>query len=118
MMNAEAPKGRVASVLKRAATKVYDSGGVVTDVSSYGTNRLSQRMKKWEEFHYRAQVASLYFYSKPTVVSEIDSGLKLDSTVIRHMFRRRKSAETLTEVRRRIGLKQGTDRFKANKRRD
>lgn len=116
LLRADAKRTAVVSTLRGIGERVCDAGGVVTDVTSYGQNALAYRIKKPDAFHYNAHITSLSFVAPPSVVPEVDNALKLDSLVVRHVLRRMKQHETLTETRRRVGLLKGTDRFSQSSR--
>lgn len=43
------PQQQVAMILKKAANAVLDNGGVLTDVRSFGVNRLAYTIRKYGE---------------------------------------------------------------------
>ena len=111
LLRANAARRKLVASLRSLGEQVCDAGGVVTDVTSYGHTRLAYRIKKPEGYHTVATIASLEFAVPPSALPSLDRSLKLNSTVIRHVIRRRKKHESLTELRRRVGLKKGTDTF-------
>jgi ribosomal protein S6 len=55
IVRAQAPRLAVADILRRAAVSVLDTGGVVTDVKSFGTRTLAYEIQRAGEKHTQAR---------------------------------------------------------------
>mgnify|MGYP006128970717 FL=1 len=50
------PRAQLADILRRAGTRVLDAGGVITDVTSFGTRPLAYEFKSPGEKHFDVRV--------------------------------------------------------------
>ena len=55
IVKARVPVAQVGQIMKRAAASVYDAGGVLTDVRSFGVNKLAYEIRKAGELHQEAR---------------------------------------------------------------
>ena len=51
IVRASLPRAQVAAILRKAAGAVYDAGGVMTDVRSYGVTELAYKIRAVREIH-------------------------------------------------------------------
>ena len=49
------PRAQVAVILRKAANAVYEGGGVLTDITSYGSQELAYPIRKYGEVHEEAR---------------------------------------------------------------
>ena len=49
------PRPQLEVILRKAATAVFDSGGIITDIRSYGLNQLAYQIRKSGELHSEAR---------------------------------------------------------------
>ena len=52
------PRPQLEVILRKAATAVFDSGGIITDIRSYGLNQLAYQIRKSGELHSEARQSS------------------------------------------------------------
>ena len=55
LVSAKAPRTACADVLRRLGTRVMDTGGVVTDVASYGARTLAYEFRRPGEKHFEVR---------------------------------------------------------------
>jgi len=55
LVSAKAPRTACADVLRRLGTRVLDTGGVVTDVASYGARTLAYEFRRPGEKHFEVR---------------------------------------------------------------
>jgi len=77
------PKPQLAEILKKCSTTVLDSGGVLTDITSFGTRALAYEFKIPGEKHFEANMVQMTFNAKPSVVAAHDFILSTDERVMR-----------------------------------
>lgn len=58
LVSAKAPRTACADVLRRLGTRVMQTGGVVTDVASYGARTLAYEFRRPGEKHFEVRRAS------------------------------------------------------------
>ena len=56
MVKSATPRAQLADILRRAGTRVLDSGGVITDITSFGTRPLAYEFKSPGERHFEVRV--------------------------------------------------------------
>ncbi|WPT10673.1 37S ribosomal protein MRP17 [Picochlorum sp. SENEW3] len=79
-----------------AGKVILDKGGIITDVKSFGEQRLAYVIRRPGERYATASMWQMTFASGSDVVSEVEHGLRLDEGVIRWaVLKRRKDGEAL-----------------------
>ena len=56
MVKSATPRAQLADILRRAGTRVLDAGGVITDITSFGTRPLAYEFKSPGERHFEVRV--------------------------------------------------------------
>ena len=57
IVKSSVPKSQLGDILRRTGTRVLDAGGVITDITSYGTQTLAYEFKSPGEKHFGASSA-------------------------------------------------------------
>lgn len=85
----------LASLMKQAGRIVLNSGGVLTDVKSFGSQKLAYVIKRPGERHAESKMWQITFASKPDCVKELEDTMRLDERVIRWAVLKRRKFDTL-----------------------
>jgi len=54
------PRAQLADILRRAGTRVLDAGGVITDITSFGTRPLAYEFKSPGERHFEVRAVDRF----------------------------------------------------------
>ena len=57
MVKSSVPRNQLADILRRTGTRVLDAGGVITDITSYGTRTLAYEFTSPGEKHFEVRTA-------------------------------------------------------------
>jgi len=77
---------QIVDILKRTGQEVFKSGGIVTDVTSYGTRQLAYDFKAGGEKHSEGSIVQMSFLVAPKVLDDLDHSLRVDERVMRWRF--------------------------------
>jgi len=83
IVKSSVPKNQLGDILRRTGTRVLDAGGVITDVTSYGTRTLAYEFKTPGEKHFEAHTVQMSFNCAPTVLEELKHDMRTDERVLR-----------------------------------
>ncbi|KAK2076221.1 hypothetical protein QBZ16_001153 [Prototheca wickerhamii] len=93
-------KPQLASMMTNIGKMVFSSGGVVTDVRSFGAQGLAYEIRRPGERYNEANVWQLTFAAPAGVLPEVDHALRVDETVLRWVVQKRKYLERLPNTYR------------------
>ena len=83
IVKSSVPKNQLGDILRRTGTRVLDAGGVITDVTSYGTRTLAYEFKAPGEKHFEAHTVQMSFNCAPTVLENLKHDMRTDERVLR-----------------------------------
>ena len=83
VVKSSVPKNQLGDILKRTGTRVLDAGGVITDITSYGTRSLAYEFKSPNEKHFEAHTVQISFNVTPSVLDELKHDMRTDERVLR-----------------------------------
>ena len=83
IVKSSVPKNQLGDILRRTGTRVLDAGGVITDVTSYGTRTLAYEFKAPGEKHFEAHTVQMSFNCAPRVLEELKHDMRTDERVLR-----------------------------------
>jgi small subunit ribosomal protein S6 len=89
------PKNQLGDILKRTGTRVLDAGGVITDITSYGTRSLAYEFKSPNEKHFEAHTVQISFNVTPSVLDELKHDMRTDERVLRWIAVKEKALKPL-----------------------
>jgi small subunit ribosomal protein S6 len=91
LSRAKLPKSQMAEIIKHASQIVLRHSGVITDIKSFGEQRLAYEIRRPGERHSEAHMWQLTFAAPPTALSELDHSLRVDERIVRwSVLKRRK----------------------------
>uniref|UniRef100_A0A7S0RSK3 30S ribosomal protein S6, chloroplastic n=1 Tax=Pyramimonas obovata TaxID=1411642 RepID=A0A7S0RSK3_9CHLO len=77
---------QIVDILKRTGQEVFKSGGVVTDITSYGTRPLAYDFKVRGEKHSEGSIVQMSLLVAPKVLDDLDHSLRVDERIMRWRF--------------------------------
>ena len=95
VVKSSVPKNQLGDILKRTGTRVLDAGGVITDITSYGTRSLAYEFKSPNEKHFEAHTVQISFNVTPSVLDELKHDMRTDERVLRWIAVKEKTLKPL-----------------------
>ena len=95
VVKSSVPKNQLGDILKRTGTRVLDAGGVITDITSYGTRSLAYEFKSPNEKHFKAHTVQISFNVTPSVLDELKHDMRTDERVLRWIAVKEKALKPL-----------------------
>tara|TARA_B110000977_G_scaffold37820_1_gene50873 strand:+ start:17755 stop:18126 length:372 start_codon:yes stop_codon:yes gene_type:complete len=95
VVKSSVPKNQLGDILKRTGTRVLDAGGVITDITSYGTRSLAYEFKSPNEKHFEAHTVQISFNVTPSVLDELKHDMRTDERVLRWIAVKEKALKPL-----------------------
>lgn len=93
LSKANLPKTQIAEIIKHASQVVLRHSGVITDIKSFGEQKLAYEIRRPGERHSEAHVWQLTFAAPPTALNDLDHSLRVDERIVRwSVLKRRKFA--------------------------
>ncbi|KAK9809466.1 hypothetical protein WJX73_000413 [Symbiochloris irregularis] len=77
-------------VVRAAANAVFNGGGVLMDVKSYGNRETAYTLRRSGEAYDSAFMWQLAFHAAPQALSALEHGLKVDERVLRYILHKRR----------------------------
>ena len=101
MVKSATPRAQLADILRRAGTRVLDAGGVITDITSFGTRPLAYEFKSPGERHFEAHMVQISFNSAPTLIEDMKHDMRTDERVLRWIAVKKKALRPLSDYKAR-----------------
>mmetsp|Transcript_10446 Transcript_10446/g.18934 ORF Transcript_10446/g.18934 Transcript_10446/m.18934 type:complete len:132 (-) Transcript_10446:324-719(-) len=89
------PLSGMASTLRTLGGMVFSSGGVVTDITSYGEQDLAYPLKTQAGKYTEAQMVAMDFLVGPKLLPELDHALRVNEDVLRWVVLKKSAYDRL-----------------------
>mmetsp|Transcript_23463 Transcript_23463/g.58943 ORF Transcript_23463/g.58943 Transcript_23463/m.58943 type:complete len:133 (+) Transcript_23463:315-713(+) len=89
------PLSGLATTLRSLGGLVFSSGGVVTDITSFGEQELAYPLKTQAGKYTEAQMMAMDFHVSPKTLAELDHSLRVNEDVLRWVVLKKKPFDRL-----------------------
>lgn len=88
-------KTHLADIIRKAGVAVFDKGGVVTDIKSFGDRKLAYDIRKPSGKYSEAAMWEMTFLVEPSALKEVEHELRVDERVLRWLFVKKETLPVL-----------------------
>ncbi|KAI8467945.1 MAG: hypothetical protein J3K34DRAFT_428817 [Monoraphidium minutum] len=92
--------GELSAMMQKVGNVVFNAGGVVTDVKSYGRQYLAYKIRGVHGRFDQADIWELEFAVPPEALAGLSRELRVDESVLRYVFLRRDALPKLDPPRK------------------